>query len=315
MVNDENQARLIMNKILSAFLQENNLTHNTKEKMFYGTIGGIQVSGGISVWTSQNVLSFHARLPEDRIGEINQYLAGISKTYGIQKFSIAGDGIVCVLFTSIKKYVACAQEISNYLAGVGAKGGCPFCDEELTEGTRLVGSANGVYVAHEKCFDEYVERVKNEEAAIKAAPANLPKSLGGMALGVLAGCVVWVIFFALGFISWWAPVISGFLGAFLWDKFGGKNDKTKIICMWAISLVLLTLTLFLSYYVAILNVANDAGYTMGEALPILFADAEFKSALLQDVIISYIFIVLANAVVTVQIVQTQKLMSKSFRKL
>ncbi len=54
---------------------------------------------------------------------------------------------------------------------------------------------------------------------------------------------------------------------------------------------------------------------MREALEILFADPEFKSALLQDVIISYVFITVANAVVTVQIVQTQKLLSKTFRKL
>ena len=263
-----------MNKIISAFLQEHSLTYNSKEKLFHGSIHGYQASGSVQTFSNMNVLSFHVCLPEERQGEANQFLAGISKTYGIREFRIEGDGIVCVLMTSMKKYVA-----------------------------------------HEKCFDEYVEKVKNDEAAAKAAPSNLPKALGGMVLGVLAGCVLWVIFFALGFISWWAPVVSGFLGAFLWDKFGGKNDKVKIICMWAISLVLLTLTLFLSYYVDILNAANEVGVTMREALEILFADPEFKSALLQDVIISYVFITVANAVVTVQIVQTQKLLSKTFRKL
>ena len=304
-----------MNKIISAFLQEHSLTYNSKEKLFHGSIHGYQASGSVQTFSNMNVLSFHVCLPEERQGEANQFLAGISKTYGIREFRIEGDGIVCVLMTSMKKYVACADALANFLTGIEAKGGCPFCGEELGEGARLIGSANGIYVAHEKCFDEYVEKVKNDEAAAKAAPSNLPKALGGMVLGVLAGCVLWVIFFALGFISWWAPVVSGFLGAFLWDKFGGKNDKVKIICMWAISLVLLTLTLFLSYYVDILNAANEVGVTMREALEILFADPEFKSALLQDVIISYVFITVANAVVTVQIVQTQKLLSKTFRKL
>ena len=304
-----------MNKIISAFLQEHSLTYDSKEKLFHGSMRGFQVSGSVQTFSNTNVLSFHVCLPEERLGETNQFLAGISKTYGINQYRIAGDAIVCVLMASAKKYVSCADAIANYLTGIEVKGGCPFCGEELGEGARLVGSANGVYVAHEKCFDEYVEKVKNEEVAAKAAPANLPKALGGMVLGVLAGCAVWVIFFALGFISWWAPVISGFLGAFLWDKFGGKNDKVKIICMWALSLILLTLTLFLSYYVDILNAANEVGVTMNEALEILFADAEFKSGLLQDVIISYIFIVVANIVVTVQIVQTQKLLSKTFRKL
>lgn len=306
-----------MNKVISAFLQEHNLTYDPKEKMFYGTIGGgYQVSGTVqSVWSNTNVLSFHVNLPEGREGEAAQFLAGISKQYGINNYQIAGDGIVCILTAYSKKYVACAEAIANYLSGVGVKGGCPFCEEELGEGARLVGSANGIYRAHEHCFDEYVQKVQGEEAAEKAAPANLPKSLGGMALGVLAGCVVWIIFFALGFISWWAPLISGLLGAFLWDKFGGKNNKTKIICIWAISLVLLTLTIFLSYYVEILNAANEVGISVQEAVDILFADSEFTSALWQDVIISYVFIVVANILVTVNVAKTQKLMSKSFRKL
>ncbi len=303
-----------MNKIISAFLQEHSLTYDSKEKIFRGSIRGFQVSGTVQSLSTTNMLSFHVMIPEERKGEVNQFLAGIAKTYSVNQFRIDGDGIVCILVATPKKYVSCAAAIADFLAGIEAKGGCPFCGEELGEGARLVGSANGVYLAHETCFDAYVERVKNDEIAAKAAPANLPKALGGMALGVVAGCAVWVIFFALGFISWWAPVISGFLGAFLWDKFGGKNDKVKIICMWALSLVLLTLTLFLSYYVDILNAANEVGVSMGEAIEILFNDAEFKSGLLQDVIISYIFIIVANVVVTMQIVQTQKVMSKSFRK-
>lgn len=303
-----------MNKILSAFIQEHNLTYDNKEKMFYGFISGYQMSGGFSMWTSQNVLSFHVHLPEERLGETNQFFVGISKTYGIQSFNLAGDGIVCVLFTSVKKYVACAEAIANYLSGIGAKGGCPFCEEDLMEGARLVGSSSGIYRAHERCFDEYVEKVKGEEAAYKAAPAQMGKAVGGMVLGVLAGAVVWVLFYILGFISFWAPIVSGFLGAFLWDKFGGKNDKVKIIVLWVATIVILALTIFFTYYVTILNAATEAGFTFAEAWDILMADADFVSDFIQDTVVSAVFILLADVVITVQVAKTQKLLSKTFRK-
>ena len=304
-----------MNKYYTAFLQDYNLTYDAKEKMFYGNMNGFQVSGTVSTFSSVNLLSFHVYVPEERTGEVGQFLFGIQKSYGVRDFNVVGDGIVLTVANSPKKYRSCAEAVANYLTVIETKGGCPFCGEDVIEESRLVGSACGIYRAHERCFDEYAQKVSAEEATEKAAPnKNLLKAIGGMALGALAGCVVWIIFSALGLISYWAPLISAFLGAYLWDRFGGKNDKFKIILLWVVTLVLLTLTIFLTYYVMLSNVAAEAGYTMAEAWPIWMESEEFTSALIQDIVISYVFILVANIVVTVQVAQTQKLMSKSFRK-
>ena len=308
-----------MNKIMSAFMQEYHLDYDPKEKMFYGKMGEFQISGTAQyIWSQTNMLSFHVAVPEDRVGETNQFLSGIMKNYGIKRCKIAGDGIVCVLMATPKKYVACAQAIANYLSGIGAKGGCPFCGEELSEGARRVGSGSGIYIAHEHCFDEFCEKVRGEEAAEKAAPSNLWKAVGGMALGALAGALIWVVLYLIGYLAMIAPIAGALLGAYLWDRFGGKNDKTKIIALWVITLVIMTLTIFLTYYVSILNEMKNYPELQMSVFECFIemckVSEEFKNAVIMDTVVGYIFILAANIYVTVSVAQTQKLMSKSFRK-
>ena len=149
-----------MNKYYSAFIQDHGLTYDSKEKIFYGKIGDeYQISGTANTFSLVNRLSFHVHVPEERMGEVGQFLFGIKKNYGIQNFQVVGDGIVLTVTNSAKKYISCAEAVANYLSGIGAKGGCPFCGEDVIEEARLVGSPSGIYRAHERCFDEYVGKI------------------------------------------------------------------------------------------------------------------------------------------------------------
>ncbi len=308
-----------MNKYLAELISQNHLTYDKKEKYVYGTVNGIQVSGYVNVFTSANVLSFHVRIPEERKAEVNNYFAAHAKTYNIFRFELSGDGIVCAFrYVLLKKYVACANEVSAYLQGMGLTECCPFCGEELNEGVRLVGSVNGIYRAHERCFDEYVEKVGNEEAARLAAPGNMPKAILGAVLGALAGAAIWVVLYLIGYLAMIAPIVGAVLGAFLWDKFGGKNNKTKIIVIWVVTVLVLTLTIFLTYWVSMLNAIQEAGVGGGAFewfVKLMREDEEFKNAVITDTVLAYVFIVVANVIVTGNILKTQKLASKTFRKL
>lgn len=97
----------------------------------------------------------------------------------------------------------------------------------------------------------------NEDYEI--APNNYLKGFAGIFIGVLVGVVLTVIFALLGYITVLAPLVSIFLGIFLYKKFGGKQNYVMIIMSFITTLVILLSTLIIMYVVVADKGLEEAG--------------------------------------------------------
>ena len=131
------------------------------------------------------------------------------------------------------------------------------------------------------------------------APNNYLKGFLGIAIGAIAGIAVAFVAGLLGYITSFAPIVSIFLGVFLYQKFGGKPNHVMIIMSLVTTLVsTVGFTLFLY-----ITIANEAVAEINLALSGMDAlkfclenSADFKSAFVSEVAITALFYLIASGV-------------------
>lgn len=307
-----------MIKKIAYFLQEKGLT--CEKSTFYGSVDGIEVSGSALSAFSQGTVSFAAYVPAESVNTLRLWVEGNKRTYGIINYTVDNSGVYLVFnqYISIKKYLAGVEDTLNIFKENCITGRCPLCGEPMETSIYVAMKGRRLYT-HEKCFDDYVERVQEEEAENAAAPVKPFRGIIGAIVGSLLGCVVWGLLYYVGVIAWLAAVLTAFGAAFLWDKFGGKNGKAKIVTVWVVTLVMIAVTMFVVYLIDVQIALNNLGLegeNSFEWLRLLFeTDEELRSAILYDTILSFVFIVLGNIFTTIRILKTQKLESKELKKL
>ncbi len=218
-------------------------------------------------------------------------------------------------FGPVKKYIAFMEDITAFLKDVTATDCCPFCGETLegSEDIRLVGTYGRMFHAHEHCFDEYTEQVKSGEIKEAQAPNNTLRGLLGAILGSLAGCIIWALMFL--FTDYFVVIVAFLISmgaAFMWGKFGGKNNKTKIAVVWAVSIIMMLLTMLASYLIFV-AVSVD-GNVFENFIYNLQVTPSFRSLVIVDTLISFVFIIVANVYMTINVLKTQKLESQTLIK-
>ena len=185
--------------------------------------------------------------------------------------------------------------------------------EEGSEDIRLVGTYGRMFHAHEHCFDEYTEQVKSGEIKEAQAPNNTLRGLLGAILGSLAGCIIWALMFL--FTDYFVVIVAFLISmgaAFMWGKFGGKNNKTKIAVVWAVSIIMMLLTMLASYLIFV-AVSVD-GNVFENFIYNLQVTPSFRSLVIVDTLISFVFIIVANVYMTINVLKTQKLESQTLIK-
>ncbi len=129
------------------------------------------------------------------------------------------------------------------------------------------------------------------------APNNYLKGFGGIAIGAFAGAIAMIFFAQLGFITSLAPLISIFLGVYLYKRFGGKPNVNMII-MSLIATVLVIMGTFVVMYASFASrdaIDSGLGLTGFKALSYYINnDAEFKRMFISDLVLNIIFIVIAE---------------------
>ena len=159
--------------------------------------------------------------------------------------------------------------------------------------------------------EEYNEYQSDTQAPV---PGNYWKGALGMVLGSLVGGGIFIGLYILGYIAWIAPLAAGFLGSFLYSKFGGKNDKNKIIILWAVTLVVMAIAIItailLGAYIEVNKVIEENGYddvNFFEIFTFLMAtNQEVRNAVLLDSILGAIFMVGVDVYMTFVIIKSQK---------
>ena len=304
-----------MNKIFNEFLKTNSLDYDPK-KGFYGKLNGFQISGNMDAFTGSNV-TVNVHLTEEAAEKVSQWIESNKKKYGILNPAYSTNSVFCMInppLGLVKKYIAFLQDITAFLAEVATPDCCPFCGETLegSEDVRLVGTYGRVFHAHEHCFDEYAEQLSQNETAMASAPNNTLRGVLGAVVGALAGAVLWVLLYFIGYIAVVAAALASMGAAFMWGKFGGKNNKTKIAVVWAVSIIMMLLTMLASYLIFV-AVSVD-GNVFENFIYNLQVTPSFRSLVIVDTLISFVFIIVANVYMTINVLKTQKLESQTLIK-
>lgn len=305
-----------MNKVLSDFLNSHSFTNDPKTG-FYGKLNGFQISGSVNQMTG-STCTVNVHLNEDAAEKVAAWVEENKKKYGILNPVYTTNSVSCMInppLGPVKKYIAFMEDITAFLKDVTATDCCPFCGETLegSEDIRLVGTYGRMFHAHEHCFDEYTEQVKSGEIKEAQAPNNTLRGLLGAILGSLAGCIIWALMFL--FTDYFVVIVAFLISmgaAFMWGKFGGKNNKTKIAVVWAVSIIMMLLTMLASYLIFV-AVSVD-GNVFENFIYNLQVTPSFRSLVIVDTIISFVFIIVANVYMTINVLKTQKLESQTLIK-
>lgn len=305
-----------MNKILNEFLNSHSFTNDPKTG-FYGKLNGFQISGSVNQMTG-STCTVNVHLNEDAAEKVAAWVEENKKKYGILNPAYSTNSVSCMInppFGPVKKYIAFMEDITAFLKDITATDCCPFCGETLegSEDIRLVGTYGRMFHAHEHCFDEYTEQVKSGEIKEAQAPNNTLRGLLGAILGSLAGCIIWALMFL--FTDYFVVIVAFLISmgaAFMWGKFGGKNNKTKIAVVWAVSIIMMLLTMLASYLIFV-AVSVD-GNVFENFIYNLQVTPSFRSLVIVDTLISFVFIIVANVYMTINVLKTQKLESQTLIK-
>ncbi len=305
-----------MNKILNEFLNSHSFTNDPKTG-FYGKLNGFQISGSVNQMTG-STCTVNVHLNEDAAEKVAAWVEENKKKYGILNPVYTTNSVSCMInppFGPVKKYIAFMEDITAFLKDVTATDCCPFCGETLegSEDIRLVGTYGRMFHAHEHCFDEYTEQVKSGEIKEAQAPNNTLRGLLGAILGSLAGCIIWALMFL--FTDYFVVIVAFLISmgaAFMWGKFGGKNNKIKIAVVWAVSIIMMLLTMLASYLIFV-AVSVD-GNVFENFIYNLQVTPSFRSLVIVDTLISFVFIIVANVYMTINVLKTQKLESQTLIK-
>lgn len=308
-----------MLKKIAEFVQSKGLV--CEKNLFSGFIDGIEVSGCAPLF-APSTISFAAHVPEENIAPLRTWLEGNRSAFGITRYTLDNTGIYLVFsqYVTVKKYLQCFETMLPVIKQHSIAGRCPFCGEEIGGSSVYVEMNGRRFHSHEKCFDDYVQKVSENEALAATAPSKIPQGIVGAVLGSLLGCVLWGVLYYLGFIAWIAMVLAAFGASFLWDKFGAKNGKAKIATIWITTFVMIAVTMLVTILIVVQIEMSKydelIGINLMEFFNFMIAESEeFRNALIRDFILSGVFVLICNIFITVQILQTQKYESKGLRKL
>lgn len=156
-------------------------------------------------------------------------------------------------------------------------------------------------------INSYIEK-SNEDFV--NMPNNYLKGLAGLAIGAIVGVVLMVGFWYLGYVTTLAPLVSIFLGVFLYKNFGGKQNWVMIAMSFVITLIFILGTFVLIYAISARNATLEAGYSFlnfFESLKFSLDNApEFKRFFFTDLLLNAIFILAAEGISIFSLVKSIK---------
>lgn len=122
---------------------------------------------------------------------------------------------------------------------------CPVC------GKPLEGTASKSYVIdgfnitlEEDCVKDINKKIEAENADYNNAPNNYLKGFLGALIGGIVGAALCVGIYLLGYLSTISAIVSIALGAFLYHKFGGKQNWAMIVIVSLTTIACIIASLF-----------------------------------------------------------------------
>lgn len=309
-----------MNRKLQELGQRYGLTED--KNSLYGVMNGYQVSFTYHIWTNPQLTVYVAADTRTAYPQINTFLSTNQKSLHIVNFQCFAEGIAFSLIglTAKKESEYLEQAIlalTDFLKtqNVPTAEYCVYCGQPMEE-KALVNQEGYRFYAHEQCFCQAHGSIIQAEQAYDALPNNYGKGLVGAILGALIGCVVWAVVFMIGFFASFIAFLTAFLAGKLYDKFGGKHNKIKIVIVAAVSLGGIALTMLLLYVLAASGVAMESGLDISafEAFSRCMAEIpEFSREFYGNMALALLFGALGVASTVWDMARAQRKVSQSMK--
>lgn len=284
-----------MNKKIAGFLQGKGL--EVSKNTAYGKIEGFEVSCGFNPYSNPPFfmqISFYAteetkRALYERLNALQfKHATFTLNSYGLL-FTI-GAITIKKLCESVEKIIL---DVTQFLKKVKALGYgyCPMNGEEFSENAKKI-SMNGIEITlNPDSIEQVNQAIAKENQAFEEIPNNYGKGILGALIGAAAGVIIYIILFFIGYISAISGLISIVAGAFLYQKFGGKQNKEMIAIVSIISVVSMIFSVFILYFIAANGLVEDYGFSsIGmKAFIDMMSVSEFKSEFIMNLVITLLF--------------------------
>ena len=122
-------------------------------------------------------------------------------------------------------------------------------------------------------------------------PNNYLQGTIGAICGGLIGAVVWILVGGvIGLVSGWIAFLIAYLSSFGYDKMKGKPSKVKPVITSIVTIILIVVSMFLTYYLIVLINLKGTDYNAFDVLiELLKNDKDFQAAFIKDMIMSVFF--------------------------
>lgn len=193
-------------------------------------------------------------------------------------------------------------------------GTCPLCGEPTEDNQPSM--VNNLWVTLcPKCEEQVKTYVEEKEKQYQAQPNNYFKGTVGAVIGAAVCGLSWIILYLIGVLSAISGVLAVFLGNYLYEKFGGKSNKTKLVIVGFCSLITLVLTCLLMY----IFVGNGLAYSESlnpelTGLQYILNDAELTAYFIEDMLYTSVFTIVGVVAVVINIYKKNENSRSKFSK-
>ena len=267
---------------------------NGSGNRFYGALFGYETNVSLTNLVLVNVSMYRTPAQQEAIqSELTQnrpkFVNWQWDAYGIT-LSISGwtGGTIA---KNLEAQLTSFCEIFARNGALGA-GYCPVCGKELDFQNSKKCQINGNTITLDNdCVDKINEIITAENKEFEAAPNNYLRGFLGALIGGVAGAVVAVLLYLVGFISAISAFVAFFVGILLYKKFGGKPNKMMLVIVTATTFVCMILAVLGIYIGAAGAAAAENGVEMSafEAFKYVMQDKEVSASFWSDMVMTIIF--------------------------
>lgn len=176
-------------------------------------------------------------------------------------------------------------------------GYCPVCGDEidLNDSKRYVIDGFEITM-NNSCATDINKAIEEEYAEIDSKPNNYVLGFLGALIGGVAGLIVSLIFYSLGFVSAISAFVSILLGAYLYKKFKAKENVVMIVMLAVTTVIFMVLSIFIIYLGAAgaWAVEDGLGIVGIEAFNHYMNDEEFSRYFTSDLLLTLLFTALGT---------------------
>lgn len=235
-----------MNKHFLEALQPYGLSIDGKQHL-YGAIGGYEVNVLANSMGPGPIFVFSTYLPEEKKAEFVEKIGELKGGMLAAEPFVFGVSVQIAAMTAkafAKKLPETMEKILAILDALGARksDACPYTGNPMdgfpvetitlpkTEIKIRIPSASLALVN---------QHIEEENKAVENAPNHYLKGFAGILIGAVAGLILTLAFGFLGYITAVSPLVSIFLGVYLYRKFGGKPTWAMIVMSFATTLIVI----------------------------------------------------------------------------